>query len=417
MNGSRWPGAFDAIGTAVQIDSDLARILRIEAPGVIRNRRVSSRGGDGRSIRSRVDHHPVVLIREVHVHALGQIAIEAVDVRREGGATSLERLGQCAVVERAPWLRQIRRYAIDDFVAPGRLKLLRQLVVHAPVHIGEQPAIDFRGVAGRAFQVAAVFIGELEQARLTRSHRGNDQPVVAHERHVRILRQRLPSGLTGDPHPAPLAAAAIVVLDEQVEDAGAQECPAVNPIGRPRQPARPEIGGRDDFGRPGEAGPSTGACCRILLERADLIGKRLAKRAQRRVVGHDHEARGRVRDPGGLGQDRAASRRRPGGLRMSHHAAASPASCRAIPRAAAVPVPCGATGTCTTSRPRRASPGPRSGGRQPVAPARARRLRLVKLRTGTSTGVVHTSRYPSPNQRRSVGVALYSGPAVTDFFS
>ena len=239
----------------------------------------------------------------MHVHALGQIAIEAVDVRREGGATSLERLGQCAVVERAPWLRQIRRYAIDDFVAPGRLKLLGQLVVHAPVDIGEQPAIDFRGVAGRAFQVAAVFIGELEQARLTRAHRGNDQPVVAHERHVRILRQRLPSGLTGDPHPAPLAAAAIVVLDEQVEDAGAQECPAVDPIGRPRQPARPEIGGRDDFGRPREAGPSTGACCRILLERADLIGKRLAKRAQRRVVGHDHEARGRVRDPGGLGQD------------------------------------------------------------------------------------------------------------------
>ena len=56
-----------------------------------------------------------------------------------------------------------------------------------------------------------------------------------------ILGQRLPGLLAGNAHPPPLAAPAVVILDEEIENARAQEGTGVDPILGPLQPAGPEI--------------------------------------------------------------------------------------------------------------------------------------------------------------------------------
>ena len=124
------------------------------------------------------------------------------------------------------------------------------------------------------------------------------------EDHVRVLGQGLEELLAGDPHPPPLAAVVVVVVEPEVEGAGPEEGPAVDPVLGTGEPPLPEVGGGDDLRRAHEAGPPLRGRERVLVDRPELAGERLAELAEGRVVGHDHEPRVREVDARRLGERR-----------------------------------------------------------------------------------------------------------------
>ena len=235
------------------------------------------------------------------------------------------------------------------------------------IKIREQPAIHLVGVVQRPFELAGELLRERQEVGDARTDRGADHAVVAYEDEVGIFGDRLPQRRARDGHPPPLPAMAIVIVGPEIDDACAQEGPAVDPVLRALQPPVPHLLARHDLGRAHVARRLVRPREGKLVEGANLVRELLPELPERRVVGHDDDARVRERHAGRLGEgglDERRARVRAGGLILRE---SSRASDRATSPGASAPGACEATGTCRPCRPPRASPVRRSAPGRPRA--------------------------------------------------
>ncbi len=250
------------------------------------------------------ERHDLGLVRRVHVHLLRVVAIDAEEVVDEAGPARLERGQLVRPVDRVPRGRHLPQGVVDHVVGEPALQVLRHLLPGRRVEVAQQPAVDLEAVLQRPLELARVLRAELEQLRDRTAQAQAQHPVVVDEDHVRVLGQGLEELQSGDPHPPPLAAVVVVVVEPEVEGAGPEEGPAVDAVLGTGEPPLPQVGRGDDLRRAHEAGPPLRGRERVLVDRPELAGEGLAELPEGRVVGHDHEARVREVDARRLGERR-----------------------------------------------------------------------------------------------------------------
>ena len=184
---------------------------------------------------------------------------------------------------------------VDDRVRHLRHELAGDLLVDRPLDVGEHPARDVVVVGGQALDPARVLAGVAHEARHHRAHGSHGLALVPREGLVGVLGDRLPESLALDAGPAPLGLVTVPVAHHEVEEARLQERPAVHPVLRAAlAPLLPQVAGGHDLGDALVAGR------RVLVQGPDRVRERLAELPERRVVGHDREARAVEGDPDGL---------------------------------------------------------------------------------------------------------------------
>jgi hypothetical protein len=134
------------------------------------------------------------------------------------------------------------------------LQPLGFLAVRGALEGGEHPLVEV-GLVHLAGGRVRIAIGEDLEARLVLPEAGHHETVPGARTPCPDPRAEASTRLPGETRPAPLLVVAVVVADEEVEDAGAEEGARVGPVLRIVKPACPQGRAVHDLGGAEEGGP------------------------------------------------------------------------------------------------------------------------------------------------------------------
>ena len=190
---------------------------------------------------------------------------------------------------------------VDDRVGQRRLEVARRLLPLGPREARQEAPVHEPGLPGEA-EDARILLVELHQARCAGTDDVQDQPVEVHERQVAVLRYRHPATRCAVLAEVPLVLVAVVVADQQVEEAGMDERHGVELLARVLVHRLPQLGRLLQVGEALEAGGDRRLGARILFERAQQARELLLELAEPGIVGQHHQQPGHDRDAGGARQ-------------------------------------------------------------------------------------------------------------------
>ena len=223
----------------MEVDAQLPRLAGIERPLEIR--RLRPRGQ--RDLQLDSAFHPpkrddLGRVRRLDLHHAAQEQVHPVDVSHEAVAARFEGRGERLAIQCMPFRRHRAHRVLDHGIGERGLQALGFRAERRAIEGGKDPAVDV-GLAQLGLGRFRVALGEDLEARLVPAQAGHHEPVLTRERHVRILGKRRECGLAGHVRPAPLLVVAVVIADEEVEDARAQESARVDfdaGVGEPHRP-------------------------------------------------------------------------------------------------------------------------------------------------------------------------------------
>ena len=246
------------------------------------------------------DPHRVVQVRGVHVHLAVEPRVVLPRRRDERGPPLLEGRSQLLPPNRVPLRREPLHGVVDHRVGEPRDELRGRRLERGTVRLREQPAVDLAPLRHPALEVLVAVL-PVHELRVGGPRGRQQEPAELREGLVAVLGQWLEEVLPLPPKPAPLLVVPVPVSDPQVEEPRPQERAPVDPRLALEAP-RPELARREDLDRTREARGAVLSGQGELLDRPRPAPERLAKLAERRVVGHEHVLRIRVQDGSGFGQ-------------------------------------------------------------------------------------------------------------------
>ena len=242
-------------------------------------------------------------------HRIASVGGPDVDLQRQEIVEAARLLGQCVAsrsdgslevgaADRTVGGGQVADSAGHDVVTEGSGDLARHAYVRVALQATEQPSVDIASVPRQSLERAVLHV-EAVELRLAVAGHGDHEPLVAGERLVPVLRDRLPERRAGDPREPPLVDVPIPVAQHQVHESRPQVCLDIDACRGIVGDELQHVTAAEDLHRVEGAGGSIRARLRILGEGAEQAGVLLAELTEARVVGQDHEVVFKLQHAGG----------------------------------------------------------------------------------------------------------------------
>ena len=241
------------------------------------------------------------LRRQVDLHLVREVLVVRVGGQAEAVSASLEVVLQAVAVDLHELGGQAPHRPCDHRVGDLRLQLRRDLLEQRPLDPGEQPPVLLLALPGQPLHPGIGVVVVLETGDAG-PREPQDQTLVAGERRVPVLGNRLPAVSSLELRPPPLPPVSIPIADHEVEEPRLQEGADVRSLlGRSGHDGIELVVVEDPDGSL-EPGIPRGPPLRVLEELPDDAGELLTVRTEPFVVRHDDEPRLRMQDPRGLHQ-------------------------------------------------------------------------------------------------------------------